>query len=186
MAESTGLRSLGREVAGWVMLAGVILACFVFFTDIQALTRRVSGLGPVQDAPEVVEATPPADAFSRTVTLKAAENGHFFSTIIVNGREVEVIVDTGATAVALSYEDAEALGISVTDSDFTHVSQTANGESRVAPITIDEINLGDITVRNVDGFVTEPGKLFQTLLGMTFLSRLSRVDIRGTELVLEQ
>ena len=49
---------------------------------------------------------------------------------------------------------------------------------------LDEVRLGDITVRNVEAYVTEPGALFATLLGMTFLSRLSRVDIRGKELVL--
>ncbi len=183
MASTTGLRSLAREVAGWLMVAAVAGACILFFTDIQALTRRATGIGA--PAQRVAEA-PAVDPFQRTVTLQSAENGHFYSTATVNGREIEVIVDTGATAVALTYEDADRIGIIVQDSDYTHVSQTANGEARIAPVTIDEIRIGDISVRNVEGFVTEPGKLFQTLLGMSFLQRLTRLDIRGRELVLEQ
>ena len=94
------------------------------------------------------------------------------------------MVDTGATGVALSYEDAETAGIYVKDSDFTHQSSTANGIARIALVNIDRISIGDITVRNVQGMVLDRGKLKGTLLGMSFLSRLSRVDMRQGTLVL--
>ena len=55
-----------------------------------------------------------------------------------------------------------------------------------APVVIDEIRIGDITVHDVEATIGEPGTKFITLLGMTFLSKLSRVDIRGRELVLVQ
>jgi aspartyl protease family protein len=56
----------------------------------------------------------------------------------------------------------------------------------MAPVTIDRISIGDITVRDVSGAVLEPGKLSTTLLGMSFLSRLQRVDIRSGTLVLQE
>ena len=93
------------------------------------------------------------------------------------------MVDTGATGVALSYEDAETAGIYVKDSDFTHQSSTANGIAQIALVNIDRISIGDITVRNVQGMVLDRGKLKGTLLGMSFLSRLSRVDMRQGTLV---
>src|SRR5215207_4934066 len=43
--------------------------------------------------------------------LKAGENGHFFVKAEINGRTVKVLVDTGASAVALSYEDAKQIGL---------------------------------------------------------------------------
>ena len=71
-------------------------------------------------------------------------------------------------------------------SDFTHRVSTANGFARIAPVTIDRISIGDIMVRDVSGAVMEPGKLGTTLLGMSFLSRLQRVDIRSGMLVLQE
>ena len=88
--------------------------------------------------------------------------------------------------VALTYEDAERAGIYVRPSDFTHTVNTANGVARVAPVTIDSVAIGHITVRNVRGAVSEPGKLSGTLLGMTFLGRLSRADLRKGTLILEE
>ena len=50
---------------------------------------------------------------------------------------------------------------------------------------IERISIGDITVRNVAASVSERGRLRTTLLGMSFLSRLERVDMRSGVLVLE-
>ncbi|HPG89579.1 MAG TPA: TIGR02281 family clan AA aspartic protease [Hyphomicrobium sp.] len=123
---------------------------------------------------------------SGNVTLRASDYGHFETTAEINGRDVEVMVDTGATMVALTYEDAERAGIYLTPSDFTHQVSTANGVARVAPIQISTISIGNITVRNVRGAVSERGNLHRTLLGMTFLGRLSRVEMRRNDLVLHE
>lgn len=112
--------------------------------------------------------------------------GHYHAEAEINGRRVNVLVDTGATMVALTYEDAGTLGLPVRDSDFTHRVSTANGFGRIAPVMIDRISIGDITVRNVRGAVMEPGKLGTTLLGMSFLGRLQRVDMRAGTLVLQE
>lgn len=104
----------------------------------------------------------------------------------MNGRTIRVLVDTGASIVALTYEDARSIGLLVRDSDFTHRVSTANGIARVAPVVIDRIAIGDILVRDVQGAVMEPGKLGTTLLGMSFLGRLQRVDMRAGTLVLQE
>ena len=118
--------------------------------------------------------------------LRAGAYGHTHAGAEINGRPVNVMVDTGASMVALTYEDARAVGLYVRDSDFTHRVSTANGYGRVAPVTIDRVSIGDITVRNVPGAVMEPGKLGTTLLGMSFLGRLQRVDMRSGMLVLQE
>jgi aspartyl protease family protein len=121
-----------------------------------------------------------------TVTLPAGEFGHFLTEAEINGRDVGVMVDTGASLVALTYDDAERAGIFVRPSDFTHRAQTANGVARVAPVTIPRIRIGDVTVRNVDAVVSERGASNRTLLGMSFLGRLSRVEMRGSTLLLQE
>lgn len=189
MSVPTGIAAALREASGWLVLAVVAFGCFYFFTDIRALTRAVTGAAveSVDGHPTSGTASQPiATGFDREVHLKASENGHFFSDVEINGRNVSVVVDTGATGVALTYEDARAIGISLIDSDFNMYSRTANGTARIAPVVLERVQIGDIEVRDVEAFVAEPGKLFQTLLGMSFLRRLSHIDIRGGELVLVQ
>lgn len=123
---------------------------------------------------------------SGDVELKATPAGHFETEAEINGSSVDVMVDTGATLVAMTYEDAERAGIYLKSSDFTHEVKTANGTAKVAPVEIGSISIGDITVRNIRGAVTERGKLHRTLLGMSFLSRLSRVEMRSNALVLHE
>lgn len=118
--------------------------------------------------------------------IAADESGHFQTEAEINGSRVDVLVDTGATLVALTYDDARRAGVHLSPSDFTHEVRTANGIAKVAPIDLGSISIGDITVRNVRGAVTEPGKLHKTLLGMSFLSRLSRVEMRDQALVLHE
>jgi aspartyl protease family protein len=96
-----------------------------------------------------------------------------------------VLVDTGATVVALTYEDAQRAGINVSNSDFTGLSQTANGVARVAPVMIDQITIGNVTVRDVRAVVAERGRMTVTLLGMSFLGKLIRSEMRDGTLVLE-
>ena len=120
------------------------------------------------------------------VELTANSGGHFETAAEVNGNEIDVMVDTGATLVALTYEDAERAGLYLKSSDFTQGVRTANGTAKVAPVTLASITIGDITVRNVKGAVAEQGKLHKTLLGMSFLGRLSRVEMRANSLVLHE
>lgn len=132
------------------------------------------------------EADAPRGSGGRTVELKAGPHGHFYSRIRINGRFVEAIVDTGASVVALTYEDAESAGIHVREPEFTHRVSTANGIARVAIVTLDSVSIDDITVRNVSAAVAERGKLSRTLLGMSFLGKLSRTEMTRGVLVLEE
>lgn len=122
----------------------------------------------------------------RTVHLKAGAHGHFVSRIHVNGRAVQAMVDTGASIVALTFEDARNAGVHIRDSDFKHRVSTANGVARVALVTLDSVALDDIMVRDVRAAVAEPGKLTKTLLGMSFLGQLRRAEMSRGVLVLEE
>jgi len=162
---------------------GVLVAAFDHANASSGLSPQASsgqGDAPVADTQDATRAQP------GTVTLPAGDYGHFRAEADINGRDVDVMVDTGASLVALTYEDARRAGIVVKPSDFTHTAQTANGIARVAPVTIPRISIGDITVRNVAGVVSERGASERTLLGMSFLGRLSRVEMRGSTLLLQE
>jgi aspartyl protease family protein len=97
-----------------------------------------------------------------------------------------MLVDTGASVVTLSYEDAQSFVPRMSKKDFTHKVQTANGTVEAAPILIAKLQVGDIVVREVEALVLPPGRLKTSLLGMTFLKRLSAFAVSGGKLVLRQ
>jgi aspartyl protease family protein len=111
------------------------------------------------------------------VIVPADRRGHFLVEPIVDGRRIRMLVDTGASSVALSHEDAVSAGIRVGPDDFTISVSTANGVTKAAPVRIAEIQIGDITVRGVEGVVARPGALNVSLLGMSFLKRLGGFEI---------
>src|SRR5262245_35511254 len=190
MALSSGARQAAAMAAGWALAVGCTAVSIVYFSEIKLIAHSILGL-PEPSATAVGEAprsqSPERRLGSgRVVELRAGSYGHYRTTAEINGRPIIVLVDTGASVVALSSEDARAAGIFVRDSDFTHRVSTANGFARVAPITIDRISVGEITVRDVAGAVMEDGKLGTSLLGMSFLGRLQRVDMRSGTLVLHE
>jgi aspartyl protease family protein len=189
MSYSTGTRALVGEMASWALAAGICVAGILYFDDVKHMSARMLGI-----APPVVGAAAPSQFASREtahpggdamVELRATGNGHYEAEAEINGRPIPVLVDTGATMVSLTFEDAERAGIYLKPSDFTAGVTTANGVARVAPVTLDRVSIGDIVVRNVRGTVSEPGRLSTTLLGMSFLGRLERVDMRAGTLFLK-
>ncbi len=118
--------------------------------------------------------------------LEADRRGHYSSDIEINGRRVNALVDTGATQVAIRYEDARALGLVFPGDNFDVQVRTANGIAKAKRVELRQVRLGTITVRDVEGLVMSEGLLGQTLLGMSFLKRLSRVEVQRGQLVLER
>ena len=98
---------------------------------------------------------------------------------------MEFIVDTGATSIALRESDAARLGIHPARRDYTIRTSTANGIVRAAPVELNRVDIGSLTVRNVQAVVFPDEALGENLLGMSFLSRV-RWEHRDGRLVLEQ
>lgn len=186
MALSTGTRTLLSEALSWTAAAAIIAVAAAHYTEIRDFTLQTLG-SPRNELVEIAAAqTVPAPAsYDDHVELRADAQGHYNSDIEINGRRVHAMVDTGATIVAMSYEDAERAGIFLSPANFTHRVNTANGIARVAPVTLDRVRLGSIEVRDVRAAVAEQGRLNGTLLGMSFLGRLSRLEMREGVLILQ-
>jgi aspartyl protease family protein len=126
----------------------------------------------------------PVAALAGTERLPMSDNGHFVTRAQINGRSVPVIVDTGASTVALSYEDAERVGFRPDDLDFNRQVSTANGVIKAAAVKISQISVGSIRAENIDAIVMPKGALFGSLLGMSFLSGLHSYEVRDRVLYL--
>jgi aspartyl protease family protein len=114
--------------------------------------------------------------------VKAAD-GHFWAEAKVDGRAVRFLIDTGATAVALSQTDAKRLGIDTKTLDYSYRVMTASGETRAASVKLASISVAGAQVRDVEALVVEKG-LETSLLGMTYLGRLSSFQATPRALVL--
>lgn len=118
------------------------------------------------------------------VIVRRAYRGHFVIDAEVDGAPVDFLFDTGASLVVLSAEDARRAGFHPETLDFRIPVMTAAGLTRVAPVRIGEIRVGSIRARNVRAAVAQPGDLDASLLGLTFLDRLSGYEVRRDRLVL--
>jgi aspartyl protease family protein len=117
-------------------------------------------------------------AVADNARLSMSGNGHFMTKAEVNGRSIRVMVDTGASTVALSHEDARKAGFRPDDLDFDAPVSTANGVVKAARVKIDRIEVGSIMVENVEGMVLPEGALSGSLLGMSFLRRLDSYEVK--------
>jgi aspartyl protease family protein len=109
---------------------------------------------------------------SRSITLSRGNGGHFWTEARIDGRRLELVVDTGATAIALRASDAARLGIHPADRDYNVKVATANGATRAALIRLQTVEVGDIVVHDVPALVHADDALSVNLLGMSFLSRV--------------
>lgn len=140
---------------------------------------------PATKAPTAAQvATTAAEA--TVVALQADSRGHFLTDARSANQFIRVLVDTGASSVALTAEDAKKIGLSERDKRGEGMVATANGVVKVAQVRIPELRLQGIVVRDVDGVIMPPGAMGVTLLGMSFIKRLKSFEMHGRTLVLRQ
>lgn len=123
------------------------------------------------------------EAAGEPASIAKAADGHYWAEAEVNGRRVRFLVDTGASAVALTVEDARRLGLDPAGLDYEYGVQTASGQARAAQVKLATVSVAGARVDDVEAFVIEKG-LETSLLGMTYLGRLSRFEATRTALIL--
>ena len=105
------------------------------------------------------------------VVLKRGVDGHYRAEALINGQKVNVLVDTGATGVAISQSIAERLKLRSVSAIRT---ATANGDAVGYLVRLESVKLGGIEAKNVSASIA-PGLQGDVLLGMSFLGRM---DVR--------
>jgi aspartyl protease family protein len=133
--------------------------------------------------PRQAQSTPTRS--SRTVKLEGDQRGHFRVDARIDGRSIDLMVDTGASLVVINESTAARIGIFPRPSEYVGRSQTANGVSKFAPVRLNRVEVNGIIVWDVEAAVKPDEALRTNLLGMSFLSRVKWSYDRG-RLVLEQ
>ncbi len=140
----------------------------------RAATARTGEAGPAATRP----GEPP------TLTVAADYRGHYVVHPMIDSFRVKMLVDTGASLVALTAGDAKALGIRPAAADYKMALSTANGTVRGARVNLREVRLGAILVRNVEAVVLPEGALSMSLLGTSFLGKLRGYEVQTGRMVL--
>jgi aspartyl protease family protein len=174
-----------KAMRSFLAVAAIALAAAVLVPRYMTQRTTVSAAPPMMAA-HIDAPAQTASSDSRSVVVAPDSQGHFRVEARVDNRRMDFLVDTGASVIALTARDAATLGIHPADSEYTMAVRTANGTVHAAPVNLNMVDIGGITVRDVSAIVLPEDALSDNLLGMAFLSRLHRYEYSGGKLVLQQ
>ena len=165
-----------RDVLTWVFLTFALVAGYSYRDTIGQIAFRIAGEFAPPGAVVNVEQSPTGE---RAVRIRSRTDGHFFASVGINNLTIPMLVDSGASTVVLRHADAKKVGIETANLKFTVPVQTANGLAYAAHVRLRTVGVGPITVASVDALVAQPNVLKESLLGMSFLSRLRSYEFAG-------
>ncbi len=169
-----------RDAVTWLALGLGLVTIYAYREDLMPIAARVVGELMPGSAMTVEQS---AGGLTE-VRIRKRLDGHFTAKVRVNGKPVSMIVDTGATSIVLTPEDAAKAGIDTKALTYKVPVLTANGQAMAARVRLNKVAIGPLDRDKVDALVAQPGALSQSLLGMSFLSRLRSYEFSGDFLTL--
>ena len=170
-----------KHLMSWTAVLFVLVGLYAYRLELATVADRV--IGELRPEGSQINVTGKNGA-GLAVRIKRGWTGHFIANVKVETERVDMIVDTGASTVVLRHEDAKRLGIDTSQLRYSVPVQTANGASYAARLKLPQVNIGNVAVRDVEALIARPGSLHQSLLGMSFLSRLRSYEFSGEYLEL--
>lgn len=180
---------LAKTLTNVVIIAGVALSGVVYLDYKSKKADAAAALVQHQDASAQPVAqkkrSKPASSRSASVVSipKDKRSGQYHYKGRVNSGYVDFLVDTGASAVALTVADARKAGVKASELVYNVPISTAGGRNYAARVTLDQVALGGIILRDVEALVVREG-LETSLLGMTWLGQLQEVKATPNALLL--
>ena len=175
VASRAQLKEVVKSALAWIAIGLALVTIYTYQDGFKALAQNM--LFAIDPAQPRIE--------NGAVTIRENSEGHFTVWAEANGARVRFLVDTGASEVVLTKADARSAGVDVDDLDYSMPVSTANGMTMVAPIRLQSIRLGSIVVRDVRADVAGNG-LDYSLLGMSYLRRLSSYEVSHRTLILKE
>ena len=169
-----------RDAVTWLALGLGMVTLYAYKDDLVPIAARVVGELLPGSAMTVEEST---NGLTE-VKLRRRLDGHFTANVEVNGKTISMIVDTGASTIVLRPEDAKRAGVDISNLNYRVPVLTANGRTVAARVYLDKVAIGPLDRQRVEALVAQPGAMTQSLLGMSFLSRLRSYEFTGDFLTL--
>jgi len=176
-----------------VLAAASVLIPFAYQSNPEMFDSQSNSAAEAKRATEpqlklaaVPDKPPLQQPLGRKVLVAADARGHFTTSFKLNGRQVDGLIDTGATLVAINTSTARRIGFSLNQADFNQQVNTANGVIKAAVVSIDRLQIGKITVEDIQAVVLDDRALRTNLIGMSFLQRLGKYQVENGTLLLVQ
>ena len=138
---------------------------------------RVIAVNGAQEPGKALSSLETGQDAGGAVTLQRQPDGHFYADVQINAQPVHMLIDTGASGIALSRDDAHAAGIATSIGMNDVIGEGAGGAVRGEWVMIDRVTLGPKTAEHVPATVLSGGE--QSLLGQSFLKQFAAVEIHG-------
>jgi aspartyl protease family protein len=172
--------TMARDAVVWLALGLGLVALYAYRDELMPIAARVVG----ELLPGAAMTVEQSTGGLTEVRIRKRLDGHFTANVEINGAKIAMIVDTGASTIVLRPEDAKKAGIDVSRLTYRVPVLTANGRTLAARVRLEEASIGPLDRKKVDALVAQPGALTQSLLGMSFLSRLRSYEFSGDFLTL--
>jgi aspartyl protease family protein len=171
---------MGKNLFIFMICAGVFTSMLPSRTPVNSVSTGSSSSErrSIESRRTQSAEVPPSEA----IQLTREFNGHFYTDVEINGLPVRVLVDTGASGIALTRSDAQRAGIAVSAGMFEVIGKGADGDVHGEEVRLDRVTLGSKTVEGMPAVVLDAGE--QSLLGQSFLREFDTVEIRGDTMVL--
>ena len=163
-------------------LAILALSYVIDFTPRARPVATAPAAAALDEAALAGEPTPSSSVYRETL-LAADAKGQYSAEALVNGLPVRMLVDTGASVVAVSASTAVRLGLVPSRGPKMRI-KTANGESMASPVVLNSVSFGGLFMANVEALILAPEAGDTNLLGASFLKRLVSVEQRDGALIL--
>jgi aspartyl protease family protein len=125
-----------------------------------------------------------AEVVGGETVIPLGADGHFRVVATINGKELPVLIDTGATYTSMEEKAAKRLEIGNNPNRLPVDLGTANGTISARFGLADAIRLGSIEARNVDIAITPDTNSPVAVIGMDLLSRLDGWRVENGKLIL--
>ena len=125
---------------------------------------------------------PKFNAQDGSIELQREGDGHFYADVRINGAPIRMLIDTGASSIALSREDAQMAGLATSIGMTDVVGEGASGEVHGQWVRLDRVELGPLSANGLDAAILDGGQ--QSLLGQSFLRKFGKVQIEDDKMVL--
>jgi len=155
----------------WVAIFGGGFVLFTFRDDLSFIAQRLK-----------TEATGEPIVAGREVRIPMAIDGHFWVEGAINGVPVKFLVDSGATVTTIDRATALRSGAIVAEAR-DQLVRTGNGMINVSRGRAQSLRIAAIERDNVGLHIVDGDEM--NVLGMNFLSSLSRWSVEGRWLVLQ-
>ncbi len=178
-AGALGLRGAVKErlrhAAIWVGVVAVLMVGYAYREEFAGLSQHLQlalGMGN------------PVVTGDHELVIPQDDQGAFVVVGAVNGQRVRFMVDTGSSETVLNQDDARRLGVEMDKLDYKFEAETANGAGYGAAYRAQRLEVGPIGFDNF-AMVVNKAPMSSSLLGLSFLNRLSSFEIRGRKLILK-